>query len=178
MSSSVRENAVAKAFGESTEDWHVVHTLSRQEKALAGDLAAMGIPHYLPLQKKVRYYGARKAAIQDPLFPGYLFVRGSVDDTYRADRTGRVANLIKVRDQSKLDWELRNIHLALSNDAALEPYAHLVKGKRVTVKAGPFRGLQGVVETGSDNGRLILQVDALGQAVSLEIDGSLLEAIE
>src|SRR4051794_40643506 len=139
---------------------------------------AMAIPHYLPLQKKVRYYGRRKAAIQDPLFPGYLFVRGSLDDTYRADRTGRVANLIKVTDQTRLEWELRNIYLALSNDAPLEPYAHLVKGKRVAVRAGPFRGLQGVIEVGSDNGRLILQVETLGQAVSLEIDASLLDALE
>ena len=171
------DDPVEKAFLPDAGDWHVVHTLSRQEKALAADLVAMDIPHFLPLQKKVRYYGRRKAAIQDPLFPGYLFVRGSLDDTYRADRTGRVANLIKVNDQVRLDWELRNIHLALSNDAPLEPYAHLVKGKRVMVRSGPFRGLQWVVEAGSDNGRLILQVETLGQAVSLEIDASLLDAV-
>jgi transcription antitermination factor NusG len=49
---------------------------------------------------------------------------------------------------------------------------------RVEVRSGPFQGLQGVVEGRCANGRLVLQVETLGRAVSLEIDGALLDVLE
>jgi transcription antitermination factor NusG len=47
----------------------------------------------------------------------------------------------------------------------------------VEVRAGPFRGLQGVIDSRSKLNRLILQIDMLGRAVSLEIDAALLEPV-
>ena len=41
-----------------------------------------------------------------------------------------------------------------------------------------YGGLQGLVEDRSRSDRLILQIDMLGRAVSLEIDASLLDVIE
>jgi transcription antitermination factor NusG len=157
--------------------WHVLHTKSRQEKVVAADLAAMGIAHYLPLVRQVRYYGRRKAKVAMPLFPGYVFLRGSLDQVYAADRTKRIANIIAVNAQDQLDWELRNLHLALSKDADLTPFPYLRKGVRVEVRSGPFRGLQGVIEGPAAESRLVLQVDLLGRAVSLEIEGALLDPI-
>ena len=156
--------------------WHVLHTKSRQEKVVAADLAAMGIGFYLPLVRRVRYYGRRKTKVAMPLFPGYVFLRGSLEQVYTADRTRRIANIIPVNAQEQLDWELRNLHLALSKDAELTPFPFLQKGVRVEVRSGPFRGLQGIIEGRAGN-RLILQVDMLGRAVSLEIDGALLDPI-
>ena len=158
--------------------WYVLHTRSRQEKVVADDLAAMGIGHFLPLVRQVRYYGNRKAWAELPLFPGYVFLRGDIDHAYEADRTKRIVSIIKVGQQEKLDWELRNLHLALFAKAPLTPFAYLKVGVRVEVRSGPFRGLQGMIEGRTPKDRLLLQVDILGQAVSLEIDGSLLDVIE
>ena len=160
------------------DDWFVLRTKSRQEKVLAGELRSRGIANFLPLITCTKYYGGRKAMVELPVFPGYLFLRGDVDQAYEADRTRRVAQIIRVSDQTKLDQELRNIHLALCGNAPLDPYPYLKAGVRVEVSAGPFRGLQGVIETGGRRDRLILQVEILGRAVSLEIDGSLLEVID
>jgi transcription antitermination factor NusG len=157
--------------------WFVLHTKSRQEKILAGELAAMKVGCYLPIVKRARRYGARKVVVEEPLFPGYVFLFGTADEAYQADRTKRVANIIKVTDQRQLDWELNNIRLALSQEAPLDHYPHLVKGVRVEVRSGPFQGLQGVVEEKGKDARLILQVDVLGRAVSMEIDGGLLEPL-
>jgi transcription antitermination factor NusG len=158
--------------------WFVLHTKSRQEKILADELAAMRVPYYLPLVRRQRMYGARKAVVEEPLFPGYVFLHGTAEQAYQADRTKRVANIIKVTNQRRLDWELTNIRLALSQDAILDPYPHLVKGTHVEVKSGPFRGLQGVIEDKAKQSRLILQVDVLGRAVTLEIQGAQVEPVE
>jgi transcription termination/antitermination protein NusG len=159
-------------------DWHVLHTKSRQEKIVAADLAAMGIAYFLPLVSQVRYYGNRKARVNTPLFPGYVFLRGSTEQAYQADRTKRIANIIRVAAQESLDWELRNLHLALTRQAPLMPYPYLKKGVRVEIRSGPFRGLQGIVEDRAGTDRLILSVDILGRSVSLEIDGALLQRLD
>ena len=157
--------------------WYVLHTKSRQEKILADELAARRVEHYLPLIKRPRFYGKRKAVVEEPLFPGYVFLFGDLDHAYVADRTKRVANIITVADQRQLEWELNNIRLALSQAAPLDPYPHLTRGVRVEVRSGPFQGLQGIIEDKGKDSRLILQVDVLGRAVSLEIDGALLDPV-
>jgi len=158
--------------------WHVLHTLARQEKALASDLAARRIEHYLPLQASVRYYGRRKTTTDLPIFPGYVFLRGSLDDAYTADRTKRVARIIEVSDQKRLETELAQIRRALEAGLILSPYAKMVKGTRVEVSAGPLRGMIGEVEDQAKPDRLILRIKTLGQAVSLNIEAGLLERLE
>ena len=172
------ETLLPGLFGGGGAPWHVLHVKSRQEKALTADLRALSIPHFLPLVRQVKFHGGRKVTVETPLFPGYVFLRGTVDEAYQADRTRRVAGIIKVADQKHLDWELRNIHLALTRAAPLVAYAHLKKGVRVRVTAGPMAGLEGMIKDHASRERLVLQVNMLGQAVSLEVDGGLLEVIE
>ncbi|HEX5243196.1 MAG TPA: UpxY family transcription antiterminator, partial [Tepidisphaeraceae bacterium] len=74
--------------------WRLLHTKSRQEKLLADELLRMGIGHFMPLVKEYRLYGKRKFKVELPLFPGYVFLRGSIDEAYQANRTHRVARII------------------------------------------------------------------------------------
>jgi transcription antitermination factor NusG len=158
--------------------WHLLHTKSRQEKALAESLAGRGIGAYLPMVEVTRTYGRRKAQVELPLFPGYLFLKGGLDQAYEADRTKRVAGIITVIDQSRLEEELRSISKVLASRVSLDPFPFLRKGVRVVVRAGPLMGVEGLVESRLKRDRLILQIEVLGQATSLEIDGALLELVE
>jgi transcriptional antiterminator RfaH len=158
-------------------DWFVLHTRSRQEKAVADALRAVDVACFLPLNRKPRYYGRRKVVSDLPLFSGYVFMRGQREDAFSVDRADRVASIITVVDQTQLDSELRSLHLALSMGAQLDLYPFLVHGTRVEVRAGPFKGLQGVVDRRLKENRLILQVQSLGQAVSLEMDAELLDPV-
>jgi transcriptional antiterminator RfaH len=160
------------------ERWTVLHVLSRQEKALMSDLERRRIEAFLPLIRKTRYYGRRKARVDVPLFPGYVFLWGTLDRAYEADRGGRVANLIPVTDQCQLEHDLCQIYRAVRvKDEHLDPCPRIENGTRVEVRSGPFRGVQGVVEHRNRIDRLVLQVGMLGSAVSLEVDGSLLEIL-
>jgi transcription termination/antitermination protein NusG len=161
----------------SSGSWFVLRTKARQEKVLALDLKGRGIDNFLPLVTCIKFYGGRRARVQLPLFPGYVFLHGELDQAFEADRTHRIAQIIRVPDQQRLDNELRNIHLAIGANASLDPYPLLHAGVRVEVREGPFRGLQGLVEDRTRMDRLILRVDTLGQAVSLEIDAALLDVL-
>jgi len=158
-------------------DWHVLLTKSHQEKVLAKELRAYGIGCYLPLLRIVRIHSGRKVVVDCPVFSSYVFARGSQEDMYRADRTKRVARILRVTDPKKLERELVNIEFAISHSAKMEIFSFLKRGTQVTIRSGPLKGLEGVVEDQCRN-RLILQVEMLSIAVSLEIDGSLLEPLE
>ena len=158
--------------------WYVLQTKSRQEKALAQSLDAMHVQYFLPLVDQVRMHGGRRARVQMPLFPGYLFLNGSRDDAFTADRTRRVAQIINVPDQQRLAEELNNIRLALTSSQPLDPYPYLKAGVQVVVRCGPMQGMTGKVESRPQLDRLILQVDVLGQACSLDVDGAILDVME
>jgi transcription antitermination factor NusG len=159
-------------------DWFVLRTRSRQEKILAADLRSNRIAYFLPMLRTERMYANYRVTVELPLFPGYLFLRGSLDDAYWADRTRRVAQIIQVTNQSKLDAELASLAQALSVNAKLDPYPYLKRGVRVVVKSGPLRGLHGLIEDRTRRHRIILQIEALGQAVSLEVDAANVEPTE
>ena len=158
--------------------WMVLHTLSRQEQALARDLSAWGVPYFLPMTRSVRYYGRRKTQVTVPLFPGYLFMKGELDDAYRADRTRRVAQIIQVPDQDRLLTELSALERVVTGGGELEPHPYLKVDTWVEVTSGPFKGAVGLVDEVNGTGRLILRVQTLGQAASLEIDAALLTPLE
>src|SRR3954463_5805414 len=99
--------------GGAVGSWFVLRTRSRHEKILAGELSARGIANFLPLITCTKHYGGRKVRVELPLFPGYLFLRGSLDQAYEADRTDRVAQIICVTDQRRLDQELHDIERAM-----------------------------------------------------------------
>ena len=158
--------------------WHVLHTRSRQEKTLARTLDAAGVHCYLPLVDQVRFHGHRKSTVSIPLFSTYVFMHGTVEQTYTAVSTKRIANVIPVPDQAGFAWDLQQIRIALDGGAALQPTDYLHIGRRVRVTAGPFKDIEGLIEDRPRPDRLILQIDTLGRAASLEIDASLLQPVE
>jgi transcription antitermination factor NusG len=152
--------------------WMVAQTKSRQEKALALDLDRLGIPHFLPLSRTVRYYGRRKARVDLPLFAGYVFLRADRDAAIRADRTKRVVRLLPVPDQGMLDEQLGFIREAIARGALLVEGPALNHGESVEITSGPFKGIHGVVHSRAQLGRVILNVDLIGRAAILELDSA------
>lgn len=158
--------------------WYVLHTQPRQEKSLAESLVALGIPHFLPLVRQVKYYEHRRRQTHIPLFSGYLFAWGTKETSYRAVETKRVANIIQVTDQARLAHELLQLQRATLGGVALEPYRYLTVGRRCRVTAGPLFGVEGFIESVPKPDKVVLQIQALGQAVSAMVDPSLVEVLD
>lgn len=158
--------------------WWVAHTKSRNEKALAQDLIRKGISYFLPMHRKVSRQGGRTVKSLLPLFSGYLFFCGSENQRLEALRTNRVANLIEVKDQQRLIEELLKIEQAIRTGAVLSPHKYIKEGQLCRVVAGPLAGLQGIVIKTPAVTRLVLQVDMLGQAASVEMDAEMIEIVE
>jgi transcriptional antiterminator RfaH len=158
--------------------WWVAHTKSRNEKALAHDLVAKDVSYFLPMTWKVRRRSHRTIRSLLPVFTGYLFFCGEENERLSLLRTNRVANLIEVKDQQKLLGELLQIEQAVHAGAPLTRHEYIKIGQKCRVIAGPLLGLEGIVVTAKNAARLVLQIDMLGQAASVEIDTDVIEVID
>ena len=158
--------------------WWVAHTRSRNEKALAHDLVSKDIGYFLPMSWRVRRRRGRTIRSLLPLFSGYLFFCGDENERIELLKTNRVANLIEVKDQAKLLGELVQIEHALRTGANLTPYKYIRAGQHCRVIAGPLADLQGIVVKTKNTTRLVLQIDMLGQATSVEIDTEMIEVLD
>jgi transcription antitermination factor NusG len=167
-----------KSIRDFAGQWWVAHTKSRNEKALAQDLVVKEISYFLPMCWKVRRIRGRTIRSLLPLFGGYLFFCGEERQRVEVLRTNRVANLIEVNDQQRLVKELSQIEQALGAGAQLLPHKYISVGQRCRVIGGALAGLQGVVLKTKNEVRLLLQIDMLGQAASVEIDVDMIEVIE
>ncbi|MDT8304032.1 MAG: transcription termination/antitermination NusG family protein, partial [Sedimentisphaerales bacterium] len=158
--------------------WWVVHTRSRNEKALAHDLISKDISYFLPMSWKISRKSRRKIRSLLPLFSGYLFFCGKENDRVELLKTNRVAHLIEVDNQQKLLDELVQVNQALQSGAPLTPHNYIKEGQKCRVIAGPLMGLEGIVVRSNKAARLVLQIDMLGQAASVEIDIDMIEVLD
>ena len=158
--------------------WWVVHTRSRNEKALAQDLKSKDISYFLPMSWKVSRKSRRTTRSLLPLFNGYLFFCGKENERIELLKTNRVAHLIEVDNQQKLLDELVQVNQALQSGAPLTPHNYIKEGQKCRVIAGPLMGLEGIVVRSNNATRLVLQIDMLGQAASVEIDVDTMEVLD
>ena len=161
-----------------TGTWWVAHTKSRNEKALAHDLISMEINYFLPMTWKVKRKSRRTVKSLLPLFGGYVFFCGDEHQRIELLRTDRVANMIEVKNQQQLVDELVQIEHVLRSGEPLTPHKYLKKGQKCRVIAGPLMGVQGIIISLRGQTRLVLQVDMLGQAASVEVEIDMIEPIE
>ena len=167
-----------KSISDFTGIWWVAHTKSRNEKALAQDLIGKDINYFLPMGWKVHRRRGRTIRSLLPLFGGYLFFCGEENERVELLRTNRVANLIEVKDQQKLLAELLQIEQALRAGAPLVPHKYLKAGQLCQVIAGPLANLHGIIVKTKNATRLVLQIDMLGQAASVEMDTDMIEILD
>jgi transcription antitermination factor NusG len=174
---SVVDNPVARyPEGRPLEDslgvWAVAQVKSRQEKALAWDLASAGIPYYMPMgEKRTRRRDngkVRKSVI--PLFTGYLALGLAREDWERVFRTARVATVIPVDDQRGFVRELNQIERSLASRFRVSLAPAFAVGQLVRVKHGPLMGLEGEVARVKGQAIFVVWVRMFSQAVRIEVD--------
>lgn len=158
--------------------WWVAHTKSRNEKALAWQMQKHGIGYFLPMSEKVSRTRGRTVRSILPLFTGYIFFCGNEEDRLNVLKTNRVASLIAVDDQRRLVQDLLPIARVLLEGESILPYNYIKEGQKCRVIAGALMGTEGVAVKVDQQMRLVLQVDMLGQATSVEIATDMIELIE
>ena len=150
--------------------WWVAHVRSRQEKALARHLLPLEIPFYLPLWERTIRRSGRTFISYLPLFPGYVFFRGTAAERMAALRSNLIVRVLEVTDQDTLGGELLQVRTLQEAGADLTPYVEFVPGDPVRIMEGPFEGYTGIVLRVPGRTRLVISITMLRQAVTVEFD--------
>ena len=170
---------VAQAHGATPlPSWMALQTRARHEKAVVELLMASSVEHYLPLVDRVSWSGRRKFVSQVPLFPGYVFLKGELDDAYAAIRSKKACRIVTVKNQDRFIREMDQIRRALDLGAELELFPSIPIGTHCRVRSGPLLGLEGTVVELGKHARFVLHVDMLGQGALVEVDRDFLEVLE
>lgn len=158
-----------------TPVWHVAHVKPRCEKKMAEYCAKNAVMCELPLREETKIYQRRRVTVSKPVFPGYCFLYYGESDRVTLLKSNLLVRVLTVMDQAKLVRELQQIRQALAVDPSLNACAAFEKGKRVAIRSGPFRGLEGVVQMVRGKARVILNVEMIGRGLAVEVGMEVLE---
>jgi len=185
-SREIREYGESREFRESRESgesripnpesqWFAVWTRSRHEQAVREQLERKHIDAFLPTIPRWSRWKDRKKKIDWPLFPGYCFARFNLEDTLPVLKCSGVVNIVSFEGKPAAipEWELDSIRVLVCSDLQYDPCPLIHEGMMVEVVHGPLRGVVGrLMRKDAPKARLVLSVDLIGQAVSVEVDAA------
>jgi transcription antitermination factor NusG len=160
--------------------WYVAYTYPRHEKRVADHIHRAGVECYLPLYTAVHQWNKRRAKVELPLFPGYVFVRIALANRLRVLTAPGVAYLVGTKGEPTplADAEIEPLRDCLGRKLNCEPVDYLNAGNRVRVIAGPLCGLQGVIVRRSGGTRFIVSIDLIMRSMAINVDGVDLQLLE
>ena len=173
--------AKSEIFKPHVKYWYVVYVRSRHEKKVYHLFVEMGIESSLPLIKTTRKWSDRKKKVEMPLFRGYVFVRIDVGtDKRNILITDGVVKFIGIRNNpSRIpDEQIHWIHMMVEESDTVQNENVIPVGQKVRVTAGPFKGIEGVVMRSGKRPRLVVHIESIMNAVSVDINPNYLDEIK
>lgn len=167
----------------SSKFWHVCFVKYNTEKVVQKRIEELRFEVFLPLISHLRIYKTSKKIVQLPLFKGYIFV--NIESGYRHHITAipEVYSFIKFRDEyAKVsDEEINNLKILVKNVKdynEIDSDVIFQKGKYVQIIDGPFIGMKGKMIEKLGKNRVGLELEAIKQAISIEIDINYIKILE
>lgn len=154
--------------------WYAAYTSANHEKRVAKQLGVRDVEHFLPLYESVRRWKDRRMRLQMPLFPGYVFVRLALRERLKVVQVPGVARLVGFNGMPAAlpEEEMEALRKGLEHGLRAEPHPYLAVGRRVRVTKGPLAGLTGTLLRWKGNWRVVLTLDLIQRAVSVDLDAS------
>jgi len=155
--------------------WFAVWTRSRHEQVVRDQLEQKNIIAFLPTITRWSRWKDRKKKIDWPLFPGYCFAQFDPENALPILKCTGVVNIVSVEGKPAAipEYELDSIRLLVGSELQFDPCPLIHEGMMVEVIHGPLRGVVGrLVRKNAPKATLVLSVDLIGQAVSVEVDAA------
>lgn len=156
--------------------WYAVRTRSNCEAKSRSILSEKGVETYLPTFREVHQWKDRKKVVEQPLFPGYLFVRIADCPQTRISvlSSDGVVGILGCGTSMEPvpESEMEAVRRMLEAGVGCRTNPLLQEGAWVRVKRGPLKNLEGLLVRVKNQMRLVVSITLLAQSVSTEIDAS------
>ena len=156
-------------------EWYAIWTRSRHEQVVREQLERKRIDAFLPTITRWSRWKDRKKKVDFPLFPGYCFARFDPADALPILKCTGVVNIVSFDGKPAPipEDELESIRLLVGSELQYDPCPMIHEGMMVEVVHGPLRGVIGrLMRKDPHRARLVLSVNLIGQAVSVEVDAA------
>jgi transcription termination/antitermination protein NusG len=157
------------------ERWYAIWTRSRHEQVVREELERRQIDTFLPTIARWSRWKDRKKKVDWPLFPGYCFARFDARNVLPVLKCTGVVNIVSSAGTPAAipDSELDSIRLLVTSELQYDPCPLIREGMLVEVIHGPLKGVVGrLMRKDTERARLVLSVDLIGQAVSVDVDAA------
>jgi transcriptional antiterminator RfaH len=162
---------------EGNSRWYVLRTKPRAEAFATAGLRSRHVEVYFPKLLLCGWGrpGGDVASPNEPLFPGYLFVRLDLaQDFARVAWTPGVRNFLSFGDdvpESIQDEVVELLRSRAGGGDVLRPRELLRAGETVEVRTGPFAGLLGIIDRPvSAAGRVQVLLEILRRQTRVDLD--------
>ncbi len=152
--------------------WYALYTKPRHEFKAEIQLTACGIEHYLPTVIRVKQWSDRKKKVKEPLFSGYIFIRGNERDRLLALEQYAVVRSIFFQGAPAIvpSWQIENLKKMLEGNGDITVTDKIKAGTPVKIISGPFKDIIGIVEEDANqNKTLSISIDLLKRTVRVKI---------
>src|SRR3984893_7868657 len=160
--------------------WYAIYTRHQHEKMVAQILTSKGFEAFLPLYETTHNWKDRTKALSLPLFPCYVFLKGGLERRLQIVTTPGMYGLVSSAGQPAAipDIEIEAIRRVVESGVPVEAHPYLKCGNWVRVKCGPLTGIEGILVRKKNISRLVLSVEILGTAASIEVAAFQVEAVK
>jgi transcription termination/antitermination protein NusG len=159
-----------------TPSWYAIHSRSNFERRIAGELEGKGVASYVPSYQELRNWKDRKRKIDVPLFPGYVFARFQDGPAARLAvlKTPGVVRILGrgTEIEPVPDSEIDAVRTVLQARVPCGAHPLLKTGSPVRVVRGPLKGIEGILERGKGQCRVVIGIPLLNQSVAAEVNAS------
>jgi transcription antitermination factor NusG len=155
--------------------WFALYTRSRFEKQVAEQLERKRLPVFLPLRMEMHRWQDRYQKVEVPMFRGYLFAQFAPSSPERTAvlRTPGVVRIVGFgqKDAEVPAEQIELLRRVAEEGSRLHSHRYLRIGQRVKIASGALAGVEGILVRIRKQDRLVIAVDAIRQAVALELAG-------
>lgn len=161
--------------------WHVLYTRSHCEQQVYTALSRKAFDLFLPQAESWRQRRGKCHKIRMPIFPGYLFLRGTIDkvsylEVLRTPGAVRLLGETWNRLAVVPEEEILAIQRMVMSEEPLCPFPNPKVGERLRVKDGPLEGIEGLlVEIDRRRSLFVVTFELLQRSVAIRIDPGRLE---
>jgi len=160
--------------------WYAAYVKHQHERRAADLLQRKGVEVLFPLQKVVRCWKDRKKTLSLPLFPSYLFIHSNLEEQWQILSTPGIFFLVGSPGRAStipLD-EIESIRRLVASGQPSQAHPYLASGDRVQICAGPLQGMMGILDRFKNQYRVVINVELLQMAVSIEVELSNLQQVQ
>jgi transcription antitermination factor NusG len=156
------------------DSWYAIWTRSRHEQVVRQQLEKKAVEAFLPTIPRWSRWKDRKKKIDWPLFPGYCFARFLPDSSLDILKCTGVVNIVSFEGKPAPipNREIESIRVLVTSELQYDPCPLIHEGMMVEVVHGALKGVVGRLIRKGAHARLVLSVDLIGQAVSVEVDAA------